>query len=277
MPPLFFVAPVTGESLCYRKLADSLGPEQPIVALSHSQVCRDVEQASLEDIAADLVEAVLEHIDTLPEGRKDKFSLGGWSMGGVLAVEMLLQLLRRGKSITSVILVDSPAPLEGTTLLKNEAASLVQFANDILAHDDRSSELPSVSSLSKSSSPRQDMLSALQGLSVLPDEQSIEEFSESFDVYQRNLRALAAYRPQLDVSKLGSVIFHLIRATDTNVHLQAYPGHDRRDFGWGIVGIPLSNLPIYLYEGNHYTVVHDSGVRAIGRIMQRLLQTSPWR
>ena len=156
--------------------------------------------------------------------------------------------------------MDSPAPLEGTTLLKNEAASLVQFANDILAHDDRSSELPSVSSLSKSSSPRQDMLSALQGLSVLPDEQSIEEFSESFDVYQRNLRALAAYRPQLDVSKLGSVIFHLIRATDTNVHLQAYPGHDRRDFGWGIVGIPLSNLPIYLYEGNHYTVVHDSGV-----------------
>ena len=123
------------------------------------------------------------------------------------------------------------------------------------------------------------MLSALQGLSVLPDEQSIEEFSESFDVYQRNLRALAAYRPQLDVSKLGSVIFHLIRATDTNVHLQAYPGHDRRDFGWGIVGIPLSNLPIYLYEGNHYTVVHDSGVRAIGRIMQRLLQTeaNSWR
>jgi pyochelin synthetase len=274
LPPLFFVAPVTGESLCYKKLADILGAEQPIIALSHTHVCRDVEQASLESIAADLVGAVLEHLDTLPEGRKDKFSLGGWSMGGVLAVEMLLQLRRQGKSLASVILVDSPAPVEGTTVLEDEAASLVQFAKDIVAHDERSSRLPLASSLSLSSAPRQDMLIALQRLSVLPKEQSLVEFSESFDVYQRNLRALAAYRPQLDSSNPERVVVHLLRGTDTNPHLQAYPGHSRRDFGWGMAGIPLSNLPIYLYEGDHYAVVRDSGARAIGRIMQRLLQTA---
>ena len=273
MPPLFFVAPVTGESLCYKKLADTLGAEQPLIALSHTQVCRDVEQPSFEAIAADLVCAVLEHVDTLPEGRKDKFSLGGWSMGGVLAVEMLLQLRRQGKSLAIVTLVDSPAPLEGTAVLEDEAASLAQHANDILAHDDRSSGLPSVRSLGLSSAPRQDMLIALQRLSVLPEEQSLAEFSESFDVYQRNLRALAAYRPQLDEHGLR-VRVHLLRATETNVHLQAYPGHSRRDFGWGLAGIPLSNLPIYLYEGDHYAVVRDSGARAIGRIIQRLLQTA---
>lgn len=274
MPPLFFVAPVTGESLCYKKLADTLGAEQPIITLSHTQVCRDVEQASLEDIAADLVCAVLEHLDTLPEGRKDKFSLGGWSMGGVLAFEMLLQLRRLGKSAASVILVDSPAPVEGTIVVQEEAASLAQFANDIVAHDDRSFGLPSARSLALASAPRQDMLIALQRLSVLPEEQSLAEFSESFDVYQRNLRALAAYRPQLDGSNTERVVVHLLRATETNAHLQAYPGHSRRDFGWGAAGIPLSNLPIYLYEGDHYAVVRDSGARAIGRIMQRLLQTA---
>ena len=30
-----------------------------------------------------------------------------------------------------------------------------------------------------------------------------------------------------------------------------------------MAGIPLSNLPIYLYEGDHYAVVRDS-TRAIG-------------
>ena len=89
---------------------------------------------------------MLEQLETLPEGRRDKFSLGGWSMGGVLAVEMLLQLRRQGKSLASVILVDSPAPIEGTTVLEDEAASLVQFAKDIVAHDERSSRLPLASS-----------------------------------------------------------------------------------------------------------------------------------
>ncbi len=276
-PPLFFVAPVTGESLCYTTLANTLGAEQPVVALSHKHVCRDVEQASLEDIARDLTGAVLEHLETLPEGRKDKFSLGGWSMGGVLAFEMLLQLRRLGKSVASVILLDSPAPVEGTAVIADEAASLAQFGNDLVAFDERASGLPSARSLELSAAPRLDMLLALQRLAVLPEEQSLAEFSESFDVYQRNLRALVAYRPQLPASNNSErekLVVHLLRATETNAHLQAYPGHSRRDFGWGLAGVPLSHLPIYLYEGDHYAVVRDSGARAIGRIMQRLLETA---
>jgi len=276
MPPLFFVAPVTGESLCYKKLADTLGAEQPIVALSHARVCRggvSSDSAPLEDIAADLVRAVLAHLDTLPEGRKNCFSLGGWSMGGVLAVEMLLQLKQKGKRIETLILVDSPAPVEGTAFLQDEVASLAQFANDLVAFDDRAAGLPSLRSLSLSSMPRRDVLVALQRLAVVPEEQSLDEFSEAFEVYRRNLQALANYRPNLGHLALR-VVVHLLRATETNAHLKAYPGHGRRDFGWGLVGIPLSNLPIYLYEGDHYAVVRDSGARAIGRIMQRLLQTA---
>ena len=141
-------------------------------------------------------------------------------MGGVLAIEMLLQLRQLGKSADTVILVDNPAPLENTVVLEDEVASLAQFSYDLVAHDDRVSGLPSVESLGLSSAPRQDMLVALQRLSVVPEEQSLAEFSESFGVYQRNLRALAAYRPQLGRLALR-VVVHLIRATETNAHLQA--------------------------------------------------------
>ena len=156
-------------------------------------------------------------------------------------------------------------------MLENEAELLAQFASDIVADHNRSAGLPSAKLLCLSSSPRKDTLIALQRLSVLPVEQSLEEFSASFDVYQRNLRALAAYRPKLSYSAREHVVIHLLRATETNVHLQAYPGHRRRDFGWGMAGIPLSNLPIYLYEGDHYAVVRESGARAME--LHRLLQT----
>eukprot|EP01043_Picozoa_sp_COSAG02_P003913 COSAG02_NODE_99_length_37069_cov_24.910957_9_plen_1236_part_00 len=274
MPPLFFVAPVSGISLCYRKLADAIGAEQPIIALSHAQVCRDVEQASIENIATVLVKAVLEHLETLPEGRRNHFSVGGWSMGGVLAFEMLLQLRKMGKRLASIILVDSPAPAQGIRLIEDKAVALLQFANDLTSLD-HTGQLPSATQLAQSAEPQQDMLNALQQLLALPVELSLTEFSDMFSIYQRNLRALATYRPVVDDGTSGRVLLHLLRASETNEHLQAYPGHARRDFGWGLVSSSSPSLVLHvslqIYQGDHYTVVRDSGAMSIGTLLGPML------
>ena len=182
-PPCFFVAPVSGRALCYSALAEALGADQPLITLSHAQVCRGQgDKASIEDIAADLVAAVLEHLDTMPAGRRDCFSLGGWSMGGVLAVEMLLQLRRMGKQCSErVILVDSPAPLQGITLeaICDEAGALLQFVNDLTAFD-RVDDLPTSTQLAQSATPRHDMPKALQDLGALPKELPLAEFEDMF-------------------------------------------------------------------------------------------------
>ena len=183
-PPCFFVAPVSGRALCYSALAEALGAEQPLITLSHAQVCRgQVDNASIEEIAADLVAAVLEHLETMPVGRRDCFSLGGWSMGGVLAVEMFLQLRRIGKQCSErIILVDSPAPLEGITTLEGifgEGEALLQFANDLTAFD-LVADLPTSIQLAQSPTPRQDMLTALQDRCALPTELPLAEFEDMF-------------------------------------------------------------------------------------------------
>ena len=182
-PPCFFVAPVSGRALCYSALAEALGAEQPLITLSHAKVCRGQgDKASIEEIAADLVAAVLEHLETMPVGRRDCFALGGWSMGGVLAVEMFLQLRRMGKQCSErVILVDSPAPLEGTTLegIFDEAKALLQFVNDFTAFD-LVADLPSSTQLAQSATPRQDMLKALQDRGALPTELPLAEFEDMF-------------------------------------------------------------------------------------------------
>ena len=182
-PPCFFVAPVSGRSLCYSALAEALGPEQPLITLSHSQVCRGRGgNASIEEIAADLVSAVLEYLETMPVGRRDGFSLGGWSMGGVLAVEMLLQLRRLGQQCSErVILVDSPAPLEGTNLegILRETEALLQFVNDLTAFN-LVADLPTSTQLAQSDTPQQDMLKALQESGALPTELPLAEFEDMF-------------------------------------------------------------------------------------------------
>ena len=103
-------------------------------------------------------------------------------MGGVLAVEMLLQLRRMGKQCSErVILVDSPAPLEGITLeaICDEAGALLQFVNDLTAFD-RVADLPTSTQLAQSATPRHDMLKALQDLGALPKELPLAEFEDMF-------------------------------------------------------------------------------------------------
>merc|ERR550514_2244501 len=133
-PVAFFVAPVSGTTLCYERLIATLGGEQPFVALQHAAI--DASVSTLEELAADLCEALLSHLDGLPAGRRSPFSLGGWSMGGVLALEMALQLRRQGVlGVDAVVLIDSPAPMGGVQLgsVATPEDTLVSYARDLTA------------------------------------------------------------------------------------------------------------------------------------------------
>ena len=90
-------------------------------------------------------------------------------------------------------------------------------------------------------------------------------------MYCRNLRALATYRPSLDGGNPERMSLHLLRASETNAHLQAYPGHNRNDFGWGKIDGLSSRLRISLYTGDHFTVIRDAGARDIGRLISSIL------
>lgn len=90
-------------------------------------------------------------------------------------------------------------------------------------------------------------------------------------MYCRNLRALAAYCPTLDGGNPERMSLHLLRASETNGHLQAYPGHNRNDFGWGQIEGLSSRMRISLYSGDHFTVIRDAGARDIGRLISSIL------
>merc|ERR1719359_932827 len=265
-PVAFFVAPVSGTTLCYERLIATLGGEQPFVALQHAAI--DASVSTLEELAADLCEALLSHLDGLPAGRRAPFSLGGWSMGGVLALEMALQLRRQGVlGVDAVVLIDSPAPMGGVQLgsVATPEDTLVSYARDLTAYG---SGLPDAAALRLGArldgvAPPRAMLDALQATEALPTELGLETFEGMVAVYERNLRALAAYQPHLDNDEALALTLHLLRATSTNEHLAAYAGHARVDFGWGACGFVPSKVLLYLYEGDHYGMVRDESLRPL--------------
>jgi amino acid adenylation domain-containing protein len=102
--PFFCVHPIGGEVLCYVHLARHLAPGRAVFALQVPDPDGEAAWTTLEEMAAHYLRCARE---VQPAG---PYSLGGWSMGGVVAFEMARQLERVGESVDLLALIDAAAP-----------------------------------------------------------------------------------------------------------------------------------------------------------------------
>jgi len=105
-PPLFCIHPDHGLVLFYQALANRLPPDQPVYGLQAVGVDGgEAPLASLEDMAARYIQDIRRF---QPHG---PYHLGGYSLGGVLAAEMVRQLHADGESVGLLALFDAYAPV----------------------------------------------------------------------------------------------------------------------------------------------------------------------
>jgi amino acid adenylation domain-containing protein len=105
LPPFFAVHGIGGGVACFRDLSRLLGPQQPffgLQAVSLGGAEREYDQ--VEEMAAHYVR---EMRSVQPEG---PYQLGGFSFGGVIAMEMAHQLLEAGEEVALLALFDTRAP-----------------------------------------------------------------------------------------------------------------------------------------------------------------------
>ncbi|NLU65644.1 alpha/beta fold hydrolase, partial [Rhodococcus sp. HNM0563] len=120
---VFFVHPVVGLAWSFAELAKYVQEGRPVYGLQSPALSgADPMPRSIEEWARLYVSEIRR---LQPRGR---YHLVGWSMGGVIAHEMAVQLQRDGDSVASLILLDTqvPAPLEAPVDVEQVALAALQ-------------------------------------------------------------------------------------------------------------------------------------------------------
>ena len=120
LAPLFVVHPAGGLAWGYRGLAAAMDPARTVYGLQAPALAPDVSiPESIDALAADYARRVVE---TVPAG---PYHLAGWSVGGIVAQAMAVELHRGGHEVGLVAMLDSypaecwraePEPTESAAL-----------------------------------------------------------------------------------------------------------------------------------------------------------------
>jgi len=257
-PPFFCVHPVGGNVLSYFALAQKLGTDQPFYGLQAVNPNGGQEPLTrIEEMASYYIEAIREVQSRGP------YLLGGWSMGGVIALEMAQQLQQQHEKVSLVILMDSQLSeydREGEELADEDAGLIVRFFLDLFALSGK--EL-AVSFDELRQWKEEDLLNYFleqaTNDNILPPHMEVSELHRLLRVFQANRRALRRYVP---ASYQGRVV--LFRASEDS----PLP-FDDPTLRWGRVA---KQLDIQAVPGDHYQIVTEPHVRTLAERMKVSLE-----
>ncbi len=250
-PPMFWVHPVGGTVSCYLALSLRLGPEQPFLAFQALGI-------EAGEMPLRTVEALAERYcgALIASGIKSPFTLGGWSLGGVVAYEMACRLERVGRPAEHVILVDSQLPNRpdrGASGAPNQAKLFLGFARGLGITREALTDLLSTEEFvipidGDDEAALAQSLEIARAAGVVPEDLGLDALRRLLKVYTAHTEALDAYTAQ---PYCGSV--SLLQAThkpDASVETAK---------AWReLVG---DGLEIHQLEGDHYSLLAEPDVR----------------
>ena len=260
--PFFCVHPAGGFVYEFASLAQLLGPDQPFYAIQ-SRGLDDGEGPldDIKDIAAHYVKAVR---SIRPEG---PYLLGGWSMGGLVALEMANNLLTVGQEVSLVALLDTYVASSDTEDKLSDLAG--EFTLELArvfgklatpAIENSFREIVSKDSFNKLA--QEDQLNRLinqaQVTGLLPEEFDHLQAHRLFGVLSANIRAAKRYRP----AKIPPNVI-LIRAGETGNGASPPLQDDLIN--------QVSSAQVYTVPGDHYSMMREPCVRVLAEYLRASL------
>jgi thioesterase domain-containing protein len=241
-PAVFLVPPVGGNITQFIALSGMMDFPGAVYSFD----ARLVNAESIKEMAAVYVAAIL---TVQPQGR---YFVGGWSMGGVVALEIANQLKADGGQVPTVLMIDSFAPM----LSSHEDISAerqTDFTDELVRQFVKELELTIVDSdlvslqvLAKDAI--EPLLSALLEIAKqqrkLPQDYPLQELLTRYQLYARDSRMLHAHRPSYFDGAIS-----LIRASDNR--------HPDPQLGWEryVASIEVSEAP-----GDHFSMFSPANI-----------------
>jgi thioesterase domain-containing protein/acyl carrier protein len=256
-PPLFCVHPGAGNVLCYVELAQRLGMAQPFYGLQAAGLDDDQPpRSTVEEMAAAYLAALR---DVQPQG---PYLLGGWSFGGLVALEMAQQLHAQGQTVALLALIDSAPPPPDPAPPSDEVTLLAWFAQDLGRMVGKPSPL-SIDDLRRIA-PEQRLrfvLEQARAADVLPDIDE-QQIRRGLAVFAANLNAMQRYQPQPYAGRVT-----LFRA---GVRAPA----DAADPTLGWSALAADGVALHVIPGDHYTIVRPPQVQLLAEQLSACLEAA---
>lgn len=266
-PPLFLLHPVGGGVQPYFQLAEYLDHDQPVYALQNYEFGSYDEHpyASVEKMAQQYVEAVHGVQGTGP------YLLGGWSMGGIVAFEMAIQLKNRGKQVGPLIMIDAPAqfvPVRDKLGPEQDMARGLVLLGRIWAHQKRKEFTLSRAGLELLEEDEQlgRFIEAIKHNEIVASEADDAVLKAAIRTFLNNNRACESYVPK---TYAGPMV--VIRATEIQQETkeETHLVFDDPSFGWQ--AFCTQPVTVHYVPGDHMFMMFEPHVQFLAATLQKCI------
>ncbi|AEC21905.1 amino acid adenylation [Pusillimonas sp. T7-7] len=270
-PPFVCVHPVAGDVSVFLDLARALPPSLPFWAIQAA----GLEQG--QQVLRTIPEMARANLQALAKrGQASPRWVGGYSFGGLVAFEMARQLAALGSPPERVVLIDTPAPLERTSILdpdpeRAQAQWLARMADVRARFQGIEPVLTQEELLTVPASSRFEFAAQrLHGAKLLPPAADAHWLERALDTGMAQYEAYLAYRPAANADT--ALCLALIRASaprdsDLGKHenqLLALP-----DMGWQTYS---TSVEIRHVAGDHVTMLSGASVGKVANAIADVLQ-----
>lgn len=254
--PLFFIHPSGGLALCYAELARRLAPALPFYGLQARGI--DGVTAPRSSITA-MAESYIAAIRIVqPHG---PYILGGWSMGGLIALEMAQQLQIAHEQVQLVVLLDTPVKQQG---LAPEALTDSDLAWAMLGPElGISAEQFELIALSER---LPQLLQLALERHYFPPGFTLTQFQHFITMFRTHAQACWDYIPR---PYTGDVV--LLRASETLASATAFGFAADAEFDLGWQPYLSDSFTTYLVDGSHQTLLQLPYVESVAIALQTAL------
>lgn len=244
-PPLYLMYPIAGNVLCYSDLARCFSLQKPFYAIQ-ALPGEELKYTTVEEIAASCLPLIKKR------DQKGRYELGGWSFGGLLALEMAQQATATGDPPCALYLFDPPIveDLPSHDRLNEELITL--FVLTLVADFNGGKPINLEELKTEFDGMESSLESHLQKAvetGLLPASTDPAVHIQSFEVFKRNMRAAKLYQPR----KFSGKTLMILRETG-----DSQKWSDLLAAETNVVRVP----------GNHFTMLRGANAARIASLIE---------